>query len=307
MFLWPSELSADLNKSIKLPEKVKIAHVHLQVSNLERALAFYSGLIGLHEVKRVGGTAYLSAERKAPYLVILSEIKDATAQDKRRAGLFHIAIRFPSRPALANVLLNLVKNNWPLQGASDHLVSEAIYLLDSEGLGVELYRDRPRENWPRKDEAIEMATLPLNLQDLTEQADQRNGNYAIDPKTDIGHVHLQVSNLEKAERFYHHSLGLDVMQRSYPGALFLAAGGYHHHLGANTWNSRDAEPAAPDAAGLRSYAYLFPDEGSWQAAQDRLAANGYQVVERVEHEHAESVLVKDEDEIGIELITRKSY
>lgn len=279
--------------------------MHLQVSNLERALTFYSGLLGLHEVKREGDTAFLSATGEPPYHIILTEIEDAVPQVRQNAGLFHVAIRFPSRAALANALLNLVENNWPLQGASDHLVSEAIYLPDPDGLGIELYWDRPRDTWKMVNEGIEMATLPLDLQDLIEQADQRNGSYAIDPKTDIGHVHLQVSDIEKAERFYHKSLGLDVMTRSYPGALFMAAGGYHHHLGANTWNSRGGEPAPANAVGLRSYAYQFPDETSWQAAQDRLETNGYEVEGRKGYGYKESVLVRDEDRIGVELLVSK--
>ena len=287
--------------STKLPNEVQIAHVHLQVSNLGRALSFYSDLLGLHKVKREGGTAYLSASGQAPYHVILTEIADAVPQARRNAGLFHVAIRFPSRAALANVLLNLVENNWPLQGASDHLVSEAIYLGDPDGLGIELYQDRPRETWKKINDGIEMATLPLDLQDLIEQANQTNRDYAIDPSTDIGHVHLQVSDTAKAERFYHEALGLDMMTRSYPGALFMAAGGYHHHLGANTWNSRGGEPAPENAVGLRSYAYQFPDETSWKAAQDRLEANGYEVEQGAEA----SSMTKDEDGIGVELMVSK--
>ena len=286
----------------KVPDEVQIAHVHLQVANLGRALTFYSGLLGLHEVKREGDTAYLSATGEAPYHVILTEIPDALPQARQSAGLFPTAIRFPSRAALANVLLNLLENNWPLQGASDHLVSEAIYLPDADGLGVELYQDRPRKTWKQASEGIEMATLPLDLQDLIEQANQRNGSYKIDPKTDIGHVHLQVSDIDKAERFYHKTLGLDVMQRSYPGALFMAAGGYHHHLGANTWNSRGGEAAPANAVGLRSYAYRFPDEASWQSAQERLEASGYEIEERADYGYAAGALAKDEDGIGVELL-----
>jgi len=295
-----------LNESQKLPDEVHIAHVHLQVSNLSRALNFYSGVLGLPEVKREKGTAFLSATGQPPYEVILTEIANAVPQSKTQSGLFHVAFRFPSRTALANVLLNLVKHNWPLQGAADHLVSEAIYLPDADGLGIELYQDRPRATWPQNGDSIEMATLPLDLQTLIQQANQQDQEYEIDPRSEIGHVHLQVSDLRQAERFYHTGLGLDIMQRNFPGALFLAAGGYHHHLGVNIWNSRGSGSAAPNAVGLRSYAFQFPSEASWISVQKRLEASGYVIEGTIDHGYAVSAQARDEDGIAVELLVNNT-
>jgi catechol 2,3-dioxygenase len=164
---------------------------------------------------------------------------------------------------------------WRLTGASDHLVSEALYLQDPEGNGIEIYRDRPREEWRRNGDELAMATLPLDLESVLGELDQgeRQGD-VMTPDTTMGHVHLQVAEIPAAEAFYNGALGLDVMVRSYPGALFLSAGGYHHHLGLNTWQSQGA-PAAPDGTlGLDRYELVLPSAAERDGAADRLAAAG---------------------------------
>ena len=227
-----------MNES-SLPGETHLGFVHLRVRDLEGAVRFYRDLLGFPEAKRDGPVVFLAAGGQAPYHVVLTGKPDAAPRPRRAPGLFHVAIRYADRRALARALAHLVQEQWPIGGASDHVVSEAIYLNDSEGNGIELYVDRPRSQWQHKDGQIAMATNQLDIDNLMAQiADDREPWTGIDPRTDIGHLHLQVSNLDQGEQFYHELIGLDVTQRTYPGARFYSAGGYHHHLGTNIWNSR---------------------------------------------------------------------
>jgi catechol 2,3-dioxygenase len=258
-------------KSYTLPSDTHIGHVRLQVADLNRALAFYHDLLGFPIQGRRDGEARLSANGEPPAHIILFEHKGAPPKPPRTTGLYHVAIRLPDRLALGRIFLRLVQERWPLQGAADHLVSEALYLADPDGNGLELYRDRPRQDWPRQNGAIAMASDPLDANGLLKQASQEPSGWSgIDPRTDIGHVHLHVSDLGRAEEFYSGLLGLDVTQRSYPGALFMSAGGYHHHLGVNTWAGRGAPPPPPDAAGLISFSLDLPDPDAREALMARL-------------------------------------
>ncbi len=243
----------------QLPPDTHVGHIRLQVRDAERELGFYRDLLGFREAGREGAAVMLSASSALPYHVLLSERKDATPRPPRSTGLYHVAIRFPDRRALARVLWRLAAAHYSIGGASDHLVSEAIYLDDPEGNGIELYCDRPAAQWPRENGQIDMTTSPLDVEGLlAELAGDREPWTGVDPRTDIGHVHLQVSGLRRAEAFYHDLLGLDVTQRSYPGALFVSAGGYHHHVGANIWNSRNAAAPPPTAAGRYGSSFLEP-------------------------------------------------
>ena len=190
-------------------------------------------------------------------------------------GLFHLAILVPDRAELARSLQRLARAGWRLTGASDHLVSEALYLRDPEGNGIEIYRDRPREEWRRDGDELAMATLPLDLESVLGELEQDEAPANGMPSgTTMGHVHLQVADIPPVEGFYNGALGLDVMVRSYPGALFLAAGGYHHHLGLNTWQSQGA-PAPPEGAlGLDHYELVLPSAAERDSAADRLADAG---------------------------------
>jgi catechol 2,3-dioxygenase len=187
-----------------------------------------------------------------------------------------MAILVPDRAELARSLRRVVEQGWRLTGASDHLVSEALYLRDPEGNGIEIYRDRPRDQWGHSDNGeLRMATLPLDLDDVMaeEGASERRPN-GMPSGTTMGHVHLRVADIPASEAFYNGSLGLDVMVRSYPGALFVAAGGYHHHIGLNTWESRGA-PAPPDGSlGLDRWELVLPDEDERDAAAGRVGETG---------------------------------
>ena len=181
----------------------------------------------------------------------------------------------PDRAELARSLRRVAGAGWRLTGASDHLVSEALYLQDPEGNGIEIYRDRPREEWRRNGDELAMATLPLDLESVLGELEpsERSAN-GMPAGTTMGHVHLQVADIPAAEGFYNRALGLDVMVRSYPGALFLAAGGYHHHLGLNTWQSQGAHPPPEGALGLDRYELVLPNAAERDGAADRLLQAG---------------------------------
>jgi catechol 2,3-dioxygenase len=248
--------------------------VRLMVSDLNRARAFYEQAIGLRASETEDGGLTLAAEDGGPLVELYGDAA-ARALDRRATGLFHLAILLPSRRDLALALVRLAQARWPLDGASDHLVSEAIYLSDPDGNGIEIYRDRPRSEWRHAGDQLEMATLPLDLDDVLGELSTEDGFQALAPAgTAMGHVHLQVADLAEAETFYSEVLGFDVMVRLYPGALFVSAGGYHHHLGLNIWNSRGAAPPPPGSVGLRSFEVVVPDSDELQRVLARAEAAG---------------------------------
>jgi catechol 2,3-dioxygenase len=233
----------------------------LRVADLDRALLFYQGKLGFRLRAQHEQTAYLSATGEEPDHLRLTERPGAKPKPRRTTGLFHAAIRLPSRKALADVLLRLLRQHVEPQGFSDHGVSEAIYLSDPDGNGLELYADRPRSEWAHRAGQVVMVTEPLDMNGLLAHVTDEAGATGLDPKTDIGHVHLQVADLAKTEEFYHGQLGFEVTQRSYPGALFFAAAGYHHHIGANIWAGRSLPRPPEDAAGLMAFSVVAPNVG----------------------------------------------
>lgn len=248
--------------------------VRLLVADLPRMQAFYERALGLRLLAHEDDVLVLGTPGGAP-LVELRERADATGRARGASGLFHLALLYPSSAELARALRRLAQAGAQLTGASDHLVSEALYLSDPEGNGIELYRDRPREEWAREpDGELKMATLPLDVQALLSAAPEDEVDEAIPDGTCMGHVHLQVAELEAAEAFYAGVLGFDVMVRRYPGALFVAAGGYHHHLGLNTWASRGGPPNTPAARGLDRFVVQLPSAGALAAVAGRLAVAG---------------------------------
>ena len=248
--------------------------VRLTVSDLDRSRLFYEQAIGLTATERDDGTLALGVPGD-PALIELRGDTATPALNRRATGLYHLAILVPTRLDLAFALGRLAMTRWPLDGASDHLVSEALYLSDPDGNGIEIYRDRPRADWPRADGQLQMATTPLDLDDVLDElraAPERQDQAPAG--TRIGHVHLQVSDLAAAEAFYHGVLGFDVTVRGYPGALFVSAGGYHHHIGLNTWHSAGAEPPAAGAVGLRSFTIELPDADGLTGVSARIEAAG---------------------------------
>jgi catechol 2,3-dioxygenase len=236
----------------QLPGDAHIGQVSLTVRDLDRSLSFYRDVLGFRESRRDGRSAWLGAGHEV--LVELHEDQHATAKPRRSAGLYHVAILVPSRAALGRSLRRLSGTHWPMSGAADHLVSEALYLDDPDGLGIEIYRDRPRGEWPVQHGQLQMASDPLDLQSIADEPGADTAWTGLDAGTVIGHVHLHVPHLDAAEQFYCGRVGFEPTVRGYPGALFVAAGGYHHHLGLNTWAGIGAPPPPEHAVGLRSFA-----------------------------------------------------
>jgi len=248
--------------------------VSLTVSDRARSRAFYEGALGLVARELDDGELVFGVPGE-PALVRLHGDPSARTLDRRATGLFHLAILLPSRLDLAHALARLARARWPLDGVSDHLVSEALYLSDPDGNGIEIYRDRPGDQWRYDDGQLKMATLPLDLRDLAAELTGAEATQPTAPEgTVMGHVHLQVADIPESEAFYHGILGFDVTTRGYPGALFVSAGGYHHHIGLNTWHSAGSGPAAPGSIGLRSYEVWLPDAAELDRVLDRVRAAG---------------------------------
>ena len=285
----------------RLPGNTRIGYVHLRVSNLERSLAFYLDVLGFRIVSLGPHTATLSATGHGPGLIVLTERKDAPVRAPHATGLYHFAIRVPSRRALALVLKHIEEMSWPVDGYADHDVSEAVYLGDPDGLGIEIYADRPRDEWPLRNGQVEMVTLQLDVaRVMRELADWPAAWDGIDRNTDIGHIHLRVANLADAEAFYHGVVGFDVTQRDVVGALFMSAGGYHHHVGVNTWSSEGGPRPAADALGLVAFSVFLPDAESLRELERRLSAVGSPV--RTEEDG--SVRTADADGNSVNFLSR---
>ena len=230
-----------------------IRSVTLRVHDAARSREFYEGILGLEGE----GTSFAAPGGSEP-LIHLVEAPDARPKPPRALGLYHFALLVPDRRALGAVLRRLADRGVRLQGASDHAVSEALYLADPDGHGIEIYRDRSEEEWSLTPEGeLYMTTEALDLGSVAEEADAPGG---LATGTVIGHIHLHVSSTQKAEAFYVGDLGFDVMVRSYPGALFVAAGGYHHHVGLNTWAGPRAERPDDGTIGMVSFSMRPPKE-----------------------------------------------
>lgn len=256
----------------RLPDETHIGRVTLQVSDLERSVAFYEGLLGFRVIERTSDVVLLG-----PGSTVLVVLRAGATRPLgvRRLGLFHFAILLPDRPALGRCLTHLSAAGVPL-GASDHLVSEALYLSDPDGLGIEIYRDRPREEWSVRNGELAMATEHLNL-DSVMAAGSGEAWAGMPDGTVIGHVHLHVGSIEEAKSFYHEALGLDLTVWGYPGALFMAAGGYHHHLGTNIWAGPHAVGAEPNEPKLLTWELVLPTAEAVAAATDSVARAGFGV------------------------------
>jgi catechol 2,3-dioxygenase len=249
-----------------------IGGVSLAVSDLPRSVDFYGRLLGLPLISEDGETASFGFDEGA-VLLELTRIIDPVPAPARSAGLFHVAWLHPSRGALADTVQRLARARWPFDGASDHGVSEALYLSDPDGLGIEIYADRPREVWERlPDGHVRMFTVALDLDDLLAQG-AGEAPPVIAPGTVVGHVHLKVSDVPRATAFYAGALGFPI-QAELPSANFLGAGGYHHHVGVNSWQSAGAEPAPDGAPGLRETRFTLNDGAAIDALERSLANAG---------------------------------
>ncbi|WP_440763424.1 VOC family protein [Natronorubrum sp. DTA7] len=274
-----------------LPDSTRLGRTALTVGDESAVVDFYRDVVGLEERSRDGPTT-LGVD-DTPLLESRHEA-DAAPRPRDATGLFHNAFRVPTRAALGDALAR-IRDGWELTGASDHGVSEALYCTDPEGNGVEIYRDRPREDWPHDDDGtFQIGSWPLDLESLAAAANDDPAATA-PAGTVLGHVHLEVSSLERAREFYADTLGFDVMDAA-PSALFLAAGGYHHHLGLNTWHRRST-PTTANHRGLAWFELVVPSSDALETVRRRLEVGGVSVADR-----DEGFEIADPDGITIRLV-----
>ena len=260
----------------RLSAATRVGGVHLQVSDLARSIGYYRDVIGLRVIEMSADAATLGVSESAESLVTL-HAKPGTRPARRRGafGLFHFAILLPDREALGRFAAHLASTGVHV-GMSDHTVSEALYLSDPDGLGIEVYADRPRSTWRQIDGQLVMTTDPLDVDDLVRAAAGQTWDGA-PVRTTMGHVHLHVGNLEQAAAFYQRGVGFDITVWTYPGALFFSAGGYHHHLGTNVWAPGPAPTA--NQARLLEWTLVVPSATEARVIGQRLRNTVAPVVE----------------------------
>jgi catechol 2,3-dioxygenase len=262
-------------REYRLPESTHLGRVRLQVADLDRSLAFYEKVLGMRVIRRKPDSACLGSYGEDREIVHLRQLASAHPVPRRGLlGLYHFAILLPDRASLGRFVAHLAAIG-ERAGMSDHFVSEAVYLTDPDGLGIEVYADRPRDAWRYDERQLYMTTNHLDVDDLVKSA--RGEQWTGMPQgTVLGHVHLYVDDIDKAAAFYHDALGFDKVVWSYPGALFLSAGGYHHHLGTNTW-AKGAPPATDADARLLEWEILVPTRKDAEEAARHVNEAGYPV------------------------------
>jgi catechol 2,3-dioxygenase len=283
----PEELEASAAApDASLSPLTRLGAVHLTVSDLERSLSYYRDAIGLQAVERADGRVSLGRDGR----VLLVLVEDAGARSAvGYSGLYHFALLVPERTDLARWLAHAARDRVPMDGLSDHFVSEALYLADPDGHGIEIYWDRPRAQWEGQ-VAARMTTLPLDVDDLFGELDdpQAEPFDGLPSGTVMGHVHLKVANIPNTITFYRDVLGFGLMAQLGAQAAFLSAGGYHHHIGANTWESAGAGPPPPATASLRHATIVLPTEDERERIVRRVQETGQKA-----QETADGTLVSD--------------
>jgi catechol 2,3-dioxygenase len=259
---------------VEIAAATRMGPVELSVSDLERSVGYWRDAIGLRVLAQDGGTASLGADRE---LVRLVE-EPGAGSARGYAGLYHVALLLPDRQSLARWLARAAREGIPLEGLSDHAVSEAIYLRDPDQHGIEIYADRPRAQWEGRVMEL-MTTIPLDVESLLGELDDPAAVTftGLPDGTVVGHTHLCVSDVGATVAFYREVLGFGLMAQLGPMAAFLSAGGYHHHIGANTWESRGAPQAPPGTARLLRATVVLPDEEELGRVADR--AGGTEIVD----------------------------
>ncbi len=270
-----------------LPPETAVGRVALRVANLDGVVDFYQSVVGLSPIEEAADRVVLGAGGDS--LLVVQRATGTPARTSTEAGLFHTAVRVPDRRALADALKR-IEAEWRLTGASNHRVSEALYLHDPEDNGVEIYCDQPKRVWPTADGRVQMDTLPLALGDLRDEA---AGAETVPDGSDIGHVHLEVTDLAAARAFYVDTLGLGVRQEL-DGALFVAAGDYHHHIGLNVWNDR-SDPAT--GRGVDWFELVVPTDAALVDARQRLSESDHET-RRLD----DGVAVTDPDGIEVRIV-----
>jgi catechol 2,3-dioxygenase len=270
----------------RLPPATHVGLVRIQVADLDRSIAYYEKVIGFRVLERADGVARLGPNGVDVTLLEIHEKPGVHSVGRRgRIGLYHFAILLPNRAALGRFLKHLADIG-EQAGMSDHFVSEAIYLSDPDGIGIEVYADRPRSAWRHEARQLAMTTIPLDVDDLVAAGGDEPWTGAPEG-TVIGHIHLYVRDIDQAAAFYHHALGFDKIVWSYPGALFMSAGGYHHHLGTNTW-AASAPVATDDDARLIEWEVVVPTARDVADAAASLESSGFRV-----ERHGETAAARD--------------
>lgn len=260
-------------RAASIDPATQVGLVALTVADLDRSLAFYTEAMGLAVLTRSRGEAVLGAVG-ASLLLLRQQPGALPWMVDNATGLYHYAILVPTRADLGRWLRHYLASGYPPPGQGDHIVSEALYLRDPDGHGIEVYRDRPRDGWHWDNGRVRMGGGPVDVRGILAEADREERTWAgMPPGTTMGHVHLQVGDVAKALAFYHGILGFDVVAQM-PQALFVSAGGYHHHLGLNTWHSQGAGPAPDDTASLRFFTIALPTEAAHAAVLECLGASG---------------------------------
>lgn len=263
-------------RNYRLPDSTHLGRVRLQVADLERSLLFYDKVLGMRVIRRSGESVTLGPHGDDREIVELRQYASARPVPHRGLlGLYHFAILLPDRAALGRFIAHLAELG-ERAGMSDHAVSEAVYLTDPDGLGIEVYADRPRDAWRYDERQIYMTTGHLDAEDLVRAAHGEKWT-GMPPGTVLGHVHLYVDDIAEATAFYHDALGFDKVVWSYPGALFLSAGGYHHHLGTNTWAAGAAKATDEDAR-LLEWEIVVPTAEDADRAAASVQASGYEAI-----------------------------
>ncbi|ASV67309.1 VOC family protein [Cytobacillus sp. FSL W7-1323] len=268
--------------------------IDLKVTNLQTSLRFYQDILGFQVLHQSKHEVSLSADGNQT-LVQLHAPEGLQKKELRRTGLYHFAILLPTRNDLAKIIRHFIKVNYPLQGASDHDVSEALYLADPDGNGIEIYADRPKTSWDWKGEEVVMGTNALDVQSIMSEWDGNEWN-GMPNETIMGHIHLHVNNIEEAKTFYCEGLGFEVVTHYGNQALFISTGKYHHHIGLNIWNGTMAVAPSANSVGMAFYTLVFP-KNKLEQAVERLQAMNIEV-----ERQADSYMVSDPAGNNIKLV-----
>jgi len=299
---------------VRIDPRTRMGPVHYTVQNLDRQVDFYCRILGFQLLRRDGNTVALGvaardgaaghgaggAKAQVPGTELLRLTENPGARRYHRTtGLYHTAFLVPTRWDLANLIRRVIDTRTPVQGHSNHGTHLALYLPDAEGNGIELAWDFPREEWPMENGRMlydRMPRMGIDIAELFEELERKPAPWpGLPPGTVVGHIHLHVAYLETTKHFYHEVLGFDItMESEEMGALFLSAGGYHHHIGSNVWKGEGLPPAPPDAAGLREFTILVPDEAVRASLLERAKLAGVPV-----EPHPGGTLMRDPSGIGV--------
>lgn len=276
--------------------KTKIGLVHYTVADMAKQIAFYQDILGFHLLRHEGDEAALGTDQHE--LLRLTAVPGAK-RHRMTTGLYHTAFLVPSRRDLAHIMRRIIETQTPIQGTTNHGTHLAIYLPDPEGNGIEIAWDFPREDWPMKDGKMDFASMPrqgIDLEELFAELERDRSQWlGLPADASVGHIHLRVADLRRSNEFYHQMLGFDVtLDGLGMGALFVSAGGYHHHIGMNIWQGAGMPPPPPEATGLRYYTVLLPEQAELERVVTRVKEAGIELSQT-----GDGVLVRDPSQNGV--------